>query len=241
MLAIETSGSVGSVAVGRGSRVLEEERLSSDARHAGDLLPAMQRLVADQGWRPGDVDVCCVSVGPGSFTGLRIGVTAARHLALATGAKLVTVPSMEAIAEHARLAMSAGGDGGMELHIAVLLHARRDRVFGGVYRVAGERLETETEPRMVEAAELLRECPRPCVATGEGVKQYEGLVAEMGAVAAPVAIRHARAADVLQLGWERAQRGAFTPPQELVPLYIRRPEAEEVWERRAREAGQGAR
>src|SRR5205085_6075783 len=94
ILALETSGAAGSVAAADGELLLAEESLSSTARHAADLLPAMDRLCIRVGWRPGDIAQCYVSIGPGSFTGLRVAVTCARHLALATGVTLIAVPTL---------------------------------------------------------------------------------------------------------------------------------------------------
>ena len=107
-LAIETSGREGSVAVLRDGDVLAEEHFPHGLKHAAELVPMIDRLCAAQGWAPGDVAEVYVSVGPGSFTGLRVGITVAKSLAFATGAALVAVFALWA-ARGLRRAEQAGG------------------------------------------------------------------------------------------------------------------------------------
>ena len=83
IVAIETSSRVGSVAIGLGPDMLERLTFGAELNHAVELLPAMDQLTCRQGWPAGGVDHLYVSAGPGSFTGLRIGITVARALALA--------------------------------------------------------------------------------------------------------------------------------------------------------------
>src|SRR5213592_2539035 len=94
-LAIETSGKIGSIALADASRVLCEEQFEHGLQHAAKMIPMIDRLCAAQGWKPRDIEHVYVSIGPGSFTGLRIAVTAAKTLAFATGAKIVAVPTID--------------------------------------------------------------------------------------------------------------------------------------------------
>src|ERR1700742_766157 len=87
-IAIETSGRIGSVALVDGDTVLPEAQFQHGLKHAAEIVPTIDRLCCARGWQPKDVEHLYVSVGPGSFTGLRIGVTLAKTLALATGVKL---------------------------------------------------------------------------------------------------------------------------------------------------------
>ena len=102
VLAIETSGRVGSLAVmsadGEHTRNVASEQLPESARSAKSLLPAAQSLLQHCNWQLKELNLICVASGPGSFTGLRIGVTVAKTLAYATGAELVEVNSLAAIA-----------------------------------------------------------------------------------------------------------------------------------------------
>ena len=93
-LAIETSGRIGSISVLRDEVVVAEEEFPHGLQHAAQIVPIIDRLIGAQGWGPGDIEQLFVSQGPGSFTGLRIGITLAKTMALATGVKIVAVPSL---------------------------------------------------------------------------------------------------------------------------------------------------
>src|SRR5438874_13743504 len=101
IIAIETSGRTGSVAIAHGPGLLAVRELPATMRHAAELMPAIRELVRAQGWQPAEIDHVYVSLGPGSFTGLRIAVAMARALAQAVGCRLVGVPSLDVIAENA--------------------------------------------------------------------------------------------------------------------------------------------
>jgi tRNA threonylcarbamoyladenosine biosynthesis protein TsaB len=226
ILAIETSGAAGSVAVALGGEFRGEAELSGAARHAADLFPAIDRLWRDQGWRPEQVGHCYVSVGPGSFTGLRVSVTAARLLALAAGARIVAVPTLDVIAEAGRTAVEPGE------HLAVLLDAKRRQVFGAVYRRDGDSMIALGPLELCDPAALLAAAPRPCRVTGEGIRYHPAAVEESGLPALDEALRWPRARWVHKLGWSAALRNEFAAGPDLTPLYVRRPEAEEIWERK---------
>src|SRR5918998_5732442 len=100
-LAIETSGRAGSVAVVDEGHVVAEEQFPHGLQHAAQVVPILDRLCRARGWAPRDVEELYVSVGPGSFTGLRIGITLAKTMALATGVKLVPVPTARVLVENA--------------------------------------------------------------------------------------------------------------------------------------------
>src|ERR1700677_2746760 len=97
-LAIETSGRLGSIAVVDGSAVVAEEPSPHGLKHAADILPIIDRLVRARGWSPADLEHLYVSAGPGSFTGIRIAITLAKTMALATGVKLIAVPTTRVLA-----------------------------------------------------------------------------------------------------------------------------------------------
>ena len=101
ILGIETSGAAGQAALGDDDRVVEVIQLDARERHAQRLVPAIGELLAHHGWPPSSLELVCASIGPGSYTGLRIGLTAAKTLCYATGAKLVGVGTLEAIAHNA--------------------------------------------------------------------------------------------------------------------------------------------
>jgi len=101
LLLIETSGRAGCVAVATGSQLGGCRRLEEARRHARDLAPAVGELVRAQGWQPRQVEAVVVSLGPGSYTGLRVGLASAKVFAYATGCALVGVETFAVLAQQA--------------------------------------------------------------------------------------------------------------------------------------------
>src|SRR5438034_7018224 len=118
-LAIETSGRIGSVALIHGESIVEAE-FPHGLRHAAGIIPLIDRLCRDQDLSPTDLRELHVSAGPGSFTGLRIGITLAKTLAFATGVKLVAVPTMRVLVANAPQEAP---------HSIIVLDAKRDQIF----------------------------------------------------------------------------------------------------------------
>lgn len=124
VLALETTGTAGSVAALTGQELLREVPLNPRQRSAQSLAPAIQQLLADVGWRPADVQLTAVAIGPGSFTGLRVGVMTAKTWAYATGGALIGVNTLEAIAEQSLI--EPGG-------VTVVVDAQRKQLFCARY------------------------------------------------------------------------------------------------------------
>ncbi len=225
-LAIETSGEMGSVALGQGARILEARSFPAALRHATDLLPTVDILCRSHGASPDRIGRVFISLGPGSFTGLRIGLTAARMLAFARGAKLVGVPSLEVVAQNALEADPVPS------RVAVIVDAKRGRVFGAVFALQGGKFVGVQGPAEVEPLPFLAAQGSECAVLGEGIAQHHTAVEASGLRILPEALRRPRAGAVYARGTDRAARGRFDDPRMLVPLYVRPPEAEEKWAQR---------
>jgi len=226
IIAIETSGRRGSVALALGSVLLARCDFSADMQHARDLLPEMDHLFREHQWRPEDVDQCYLSIGPGSFTGLRVAVAFARHFALATSSRVCAVPTLDVIAENCRTIEQSPE------HLAVVLDAKRKQVFAAIFAYDGEVYRRTVEPRMAEPAAILADAPAPLSVIGEGIDYHRPAIEASGAQILDSSLWCPTAAGVHQVGWRMACAGAFTDPARLVPDYLRRPEAEELWEKR---------
>ncbi len=226
ILALETSGRRGSVAVALGRELLAVEPFGTDRNHAVELLPMVDRLTRQVGWAPEQVDDVFVSAGPGSFTGLRVGITVARTLALATGARVVRVSTVEVLACNA-LAMDPP-----PASLAVVLDAKRSQVYGAVFRFEAGRYQTVTEACVMAPDELLATAQRPVAVLGEGVPYHREAIDRIGADVLPEEHWPAQAEHVHAVGCELAARGQYANPRDLIPIYLRRPEAEEKWEQR---------
>lgn len=235
-LAIETSGTIGSIAIGRGTSVIESRVFDTPRNHAAEFLPAVQSLCQKHRAEPNQIVHVYVSYGPGSFTGLRIGITAARMLAFSIGAKVVPVPTLEVIAQNA-CEMDSPPD-----KLAVILDAKRKRVYAATFHRSDSKEQTgkyvaEDEPAEVDPVPYLSDICLSnqgidCAVTGEGVACCRDKIESVGITILPDELHIPRAEFVYMLGHKLAQTGKFVNPRDLIPLYIRLPEAEEKWEKK---------
>ncbi len=167
-----------------------------------------------------------VSAGPGSFTGLRVGMTVARTLARVAGLAVVRVPTLDVIAQNGL------DEDERPQHLAVMLDAKRQRVYASEYKLDQDRYRRMTEPAEVSVEVLAASLPPGCAVLGEGIPYHREAVDRTGLRTLPESLNRARAEVVSRLGFERASAGRFDVLADLVPTYVRRPEAEEVWEKR---------
>ncbi len=220
-LAIETSSRVGSIALCDGGSVVAEQTFEHGLQHAAQIIPIIDSLVRAQGWSPRDLQHVYVSAGPGSFTGLRIGITLAKTLALATGVKLVAVPSVRVLVENAPAEAR---------HVVMVLDAKRDQIFTARFERVGTEW-VEREPAHLDSlVPMLERAPRPVHLLGEGIPFHQKFIREDASVILTSSeLWSPRASIVARLGAALAAQQTFTDPDHLTPLYIRRPEAEEKW------------
>lgn len=227
ILALETSGRIGSVALlearGGAARVLEESSLPAEVRTARSLIPEIDRLLRAHGWAPSDIELVGATTGPGSFTGLRIGVVAAKTLAYACGAKLVGVHTLAALAEPV-LAEKAG----TFARLWTVLDAQRQELFAACFDGAARRgteLRTPATEVIAIDAWLTQLAPGDAVIGPPAAKLAPRLPGGVSVLASGGAAPSAAA--VGRLAFEAYERGEFVPPLELVPNYYRRSAAEE--------------
>lgn len=224
-LAIETSGRAGSVAAVENGEVVAEEAFPQGLRHAAELLPTMDRLCKQRGWKATDVEQLYVSAGPGSFTGLRIAITAAKTMALATGVKVAAVPSVRVLVENAPPEAT---------NVMIVLDAKRDQIFTARFERNPDGSWMEKEPAHLDSlAEMLSRSPRPVWLIGEGLPFHEKFIPkdDGGIHITAEDTWPARAISVAKIGTMMARRGEWADVFRLTPIYIRKPEAEEKWEK----------
>jgi tRNA threonylcarbamoyladenosine biosynthesis protein TsaB len=208
-VAFETSTRMPSVAVRAGGEV-RVAVLEGDRPHASDLLPALDRLLRELGAPPSSVQAVFVGLGPGSYTGLRVGVATALGLALGSGARLRGVPSTELVAWQW---LQAGETG------ASLIDARQRQLYLAVYRRTDDEVVAVHPPRVATAAEVRELLPTGVPIFGDAAAAD---AAELGAT------ERARLRDcapsaraLLDLGSSRLARHGPHAPRELEPLYLR--------------------
>jgi len=227
-LVIETSGRIGSVAVAESGVVVAEDSFEHGLRHAAEMIPRIDRLARERGLAPADFREIYVSIGPGSFTGLRIGVTAAKTISFATGAAIAAVPTMEV------LAANAPADA---LNVIVLLDAKRGQVFTARLArgsAAGEWQVIE-QAHLDSLASMVSRSPRPVHLIGEGIAYHQRDIPtdDPTVIVTAPELWRAQASATAKIGSRLLREGHATDAQRLTPLYIRKPEAQEKAENRS--------
>jgi len=222
LLILETSGRVASVALAEGGRLLGTRRLDEASRHARDLAPAVAGLLAEQGWRPRDVHAVLVSRGPGSYTGLRVGVMSAKAFTYATGCALLAVDTFAAVALQAPAACG---------RLDVLADAQQERVYLQSFIREGSVWRPLEGLAIVSGTDWLTRRRGDAWVTGPGLKKWEGrLPLEVHRV--EEARRDQQPEGVLQLGLARYRADERDDVWSVEPLYLRPSSAEEQWQAR---------
>jgi tRNA threonylcarbamoyladenosine biosynthesis protein TsaB len=176
------------------------------------------RVLADAGVTVERLDAIAVSIGPGSFTGLRIGLGFAKGLVLARGLPLVGVPTLEALAE---VAAAAPGE-----TICVALDARKQEVYAALFHaVDGGRVERLSPDEALAPTALAARLEPSTILVGDAAEVYADVLGSR-AVVRPFATHHPRGGVVARLGWERLMAGEAAAPGDVEPVYVRAPEAE---------------
>jgi tRNA threonylcarbamoyladenosine biosynthesis protein TsaB len=229
LLAIESATRVASVALLRGERLLAERASLPGQHHAERLLPMLDELLGEQGVGLDQVDGFAVSIGPGSFTSLRIGLASVKGLAFGSDRPVAAVSTLEALAWSASRRADVARDSARVL--VPLLDAGRGEVYAAAYRLAGEALERVLAEGVHEPEALARRMREPGLWVGEGA----ALFADSLAAGAGVSMRSEsspcswpRAAVVGRLGARILAAGGGEAAADLVPRYLRRPQAEEA-------------
>lgn len=220
ILAIETSSRAGSAALMEEDRLIGESYLDGGLTHSQTALPMVQQVLrlAGTAWR--EVDAFAVSVGPGSFTGLRIGIATVKGLADAQEKPCYGISTLEGLAWN--LAGFAGW-------ICPVLDARCGQIYTALFYGDGERVLRRGEDLAMAAAQRLEELcalEGPIWLVGDGAKLcYDGWKSRLpGLRLAPAALRQQRASSLAAAALAGA--AAPVPADQLAPVYLRRPQAE---------------
>lgn len=227
-LLLETSGRVGQVALAQGEQVLARRLLAESRRHARDLAPAVRDLLAAFAWSPQELDAIAVSRGPGSYTGLRVGILSAKTLAYATGCALLAVETFAVIAAAAPPQVR---------RLDVLADAQQERVYVQRFQrsAEGAPLEAATPLRIVSLTEWLATAagtPELAV-SGPALAQWAARL-PAGLQLLPPSYWEPQPEYLLALASARYQRGERDDLWTVEPLYLRPSAAEEQWTKKCR-------
>ncbi|MFP6623241.1 MAG: tRNA (adenosine(37)-N6)-threonylcarbamoyltransferase complex dimerization subunit type 1 TsaB [Myxococcota bacterium] len=222
LLAIESATSRLSVALLRGETLLAEGSPEGTGHHAERILPLLDAVLEEAGCGVSDPDAFAVSIGPGSFTSLRVGLATVKGLAFGSDRPVIAVPTLEALAFGT---LSSGSP----LPRVPILDARRGEAYAAVFDVEDGKLVERVPDGLFSPAELAAVLPECCLLVGEGAAIFgeelqTGAGVELPASLEPDALAP-RAESVARLALRRLRAGEVADPF-LAPRYIRRAEAE---------------
>jgi len=226
VLAVDSATGVAGVAVAEDDRLIAEFFLNINKAHSQRLMPMVAQTLQEAVLELGDLDGLAVTIGPGSFTGLRIGLATVKGLSLTTGLPLVGVPTLDVLARN--------GMGWSGL-VCPVLNARRQEVYTCLYRAAGGKIERlsgylAVSPQLL--GDILAPGDEPVLLLGDGVEVCSKILVDR--LGSKLCVAHAatllpRAAQAAFIGLERLANGESDSLHSLSPLYVRQSEAELKW------------
>ena len=210
-LGIESSGLRGGVALVEGDAVRAMRLFDKGMVHGREIAPAIRALCDETGWRLEELDLLACDIGPGSYTGLRVGLAAAKGLAFALGRPLVGVASLDAMADAAA---------GLAPVLCPAIDAKWEQIYGAVY-VDGRRT---TEYLAEKPAAFAARVPKDATVLGDALDAYGELFRDVAQ--GPRELWHPRPDTVARLGLRLHAQGVRHDAASLAPLYLRPTEAE---------------
>jgi tRNA threonylcarbamoyladenosine biosynthesis protein TsaB len=229
LLALDTSSAVAAVAVLDQDKLIAEYNLNHKKTHSQKMMPMMEEVLKSCELSPKDIDVFGVSLGPGSFTGLRIGITTMKVMAQALGKPLVGVSSLEGLAFNLPFCREM---------ICPIVDAQRDLLYTGFYQWNEKDLQKVKDHDILHVEELIsfvKERGQKAVFVGDGVEKFRTVLLERlpeQAVFPPVPFLLPRASSIGALAMKQAIKEVLQKPEEIVPVYMRKSQAERQLEQR---------
>lgn len=217
LLAVDTSSAYASVAVFDGTAVIAEETWHARRRHDDHLFPAIEHVLALADATRADVTRIGVAIGPGSFTGVRVGIAAVQGIARGAAIPVAGVPTCDAVAHpFASLAR----------RVCVLIDAGRGEHYFAMYRTRRGRWERTSDIRIGTLAEVARAVGMDTVFAGDvdaaAATQLRDLLGRRAIVPQPSALVR-RAGHLAEIAWARLDAGDAEHPDSLEPIYVRPP------------------
>ena len=221
LLILETSGRTGEVALARGPVIVQHRLLDETRLHARDLAPAVAAMLRAEQWKPGDIQGLIVNRGPGSYTGLRVGIMSAKTFAYATGCALIAVDGFAAVARQAPAEA---------WQIAVIADAQQDRMYQQNFRRSGSNSEMAavSSLRIDPFSDWIQTIAVENWVSGPGLRTFRARL--------PTHVRvpqekswDPRPTTLVDIGLSRYLSGQRDDIWKLEPLYLRPSSAEEKW------------
>jgi tRNA threonylcarbamoyladenosine biosynthesis protein TsaB len=215
ILGVDTSTPMASVGLIDGEHVVAEHTLNIVKTHSSRLMPAIDQILKQGDLTVHDLDACAVGIGPGSFTGIRIGVGTIKSLCYAIKKPIIGISTLEAIAYNLRYT-----DG----LICPILDARKDEVYGAIFHGGGN-LSRKSADLCVSIDALLDRIDAPAISVGDGLQRYATTVqARFGedVILADATFNVPRGISIARIGWARLLKGQSNDYFSLKPNYVRK-------------------
>ena len=213
-LAYDTSSEVLGIAIFENDALVTEREFPLFTRHSSDLAPLLARVLRENKTEFEELDVIAVGLGPGSFTGLRVGITTAKVMAYCLGKRIVGVPSIEAIARGAALL----GD-----RVAVIMDAKKGKIYSALYEKRRGRWRVVQKPALRKWGAVLAAVERPTWFVGDAVPIYREAIERKKKRCQAADDRrfyYPKASVIGQLALARIRKKMFADPFGLEPLYL---------------------
>jgi tRNA threonylcarbamoyladenosine biosynthesis protein TsaB len=218
LLALDTSTRIVGIAVYDGVQVLSEMVWVSQDHHSVELAPAVENILKHSGMNVSQLQALAVAIGPGSFTGLRIGLAFAKGLALVRHIPLVGIPTLDALAAAQPV---------LDMGLVAVLRAGRGRLAVGWYNAMNNAWQPAKPIEVLTTSELAGQIEAPTLVCGELLEEERRLLARKRKVVtlASPAQSLRRPSFLAELAWRRWQAGQVDDPATLVPVYLHYKEA----------------
>lgn len=227
ILAIDTSTSVCSLALYNGKQILASFTINSGLSHSEKMMPLLLGLLQSSDVDKKDIEGVAVSIGPGSFTGLRIGLAAAKTLAYAFKIPIVGVLTHEVLAYNVPLE---------DIYLSPLIDAQKGRVYQVIYCWRGNTLQVVETIKIREYKEAIDELSRlekHCLILGDWDEKYDSLLANNVCLAAKNILKP-NASSLALASYGRFVNGDVEDVFSIQPYYLKKSEAEILWEQRCK-------
>jgi tRNA threonylcarbamoyladenosine biosynthesis protein TsaB len=234
ILGIDTSTNQGSVAIAEDGRLLSESFLSSNNSYSKTLINSVNDLLEKCKIGINNIDGFAVSIGPGSFTGLRIGLSTCKGFHLATEKPIIPVGTLDAMVESflsdpESLKSSLAARHPPLLFLCPIINAKKSEVYASIYRYKEGEMRKISDDMAISPERLCQKINKPAIFFGDGVRQYRDLIKEKLNGPADFfngASKNFLAASIAVIGGRKLERGDIEDSTALKPRYIRRSEAE---------------
>ena len=230
-ISLETSGRTGSAAISVDGNFVEQRHFSTPMAHSREFLPAIEYLLKNHDYTPKDIGEICISIGPGSFTGLRIAVTFAKIMYLANNKlKIAGVSTLDALAQNV---INYRTNYPLPERFGCILDAKRGQFFTAVYQKNGngqslldgyQKICDDTLMGAEEFVRLFARSDNPVRLLGEGLVYYKDKFKSDGIEFFDESLWSPDAKNVYIIGHKLLIQGKFADPLTLVPSYIRKPQ-----------------